>query len=67
MIKALIMFLFGNAFWDKLVEYFGSTDAVIEVGIIVVIVALVIKFYKEIVLFAVLLFILWFILTNTNF
>ena len=62
MIKALIMFLFGNALWDKLVEYFGSTDAVIEAGIIAVIVALLIKFFKEIIGLAIILFILWIIL-----
>ncbi|MBQ6976065.1 MAG: hypothetical protein IJQ16_05900 [Selenomonadaceae bacterium] len=59
MIKGIIMFLFGNALWDKLVEYFGSTDAVIEAGIVVVVIALLIKFHEEIIGLAILLFILW--------
>ena len=67
MIKALIMFIFGNAIWDKLVEYFGSTDAVIEAGIIVVIIAFMIKFYKVITGLAVLVVILLVILNNINF
>ncbi len=61
MIKGLIMFLFGNALWDKLVEYFGSTEAVVEAGIIVIIFALLIKFHEEIIGFAILIFILWII------
>lgn len=61
MIKAIIMFFFGNALWDKLVEFFGSTDAVIEVGVIVLIIALVIKFHEEIIGLAILIFILWMI------
>ena len=61
MIKAIIMFFFGNALWDKLVEYFGSTEAVIEVGIIILIGALIIKFHKEIIGLAILIFILWMI------
>ena len=66
MIKALIMFLFGNAIWDKLVEYFGSTDAVVEAGIIVIIIALAIKFYKVIIGLVILIFILLMILNNIN-
>ncbi|MBR5914743.1 MAG: hypothetical protein IKZ58_10350 [Selenomonadaceae bacterium] len=61
MIKALIMFVFGNALWDKLVEYFGSTEAVVEAAIIAVIVALIIKFHKEILSFAIVILILWII------
>ena len=61
MIKALIMFVFGNALWDKLVEYFGSPEAVVEVAVIIVIVALVIKFHKEIISFAIIIFLLWMI------
>ncbi len=59
MIKAIIMFVFGNALWDKLVDYFGSTDAVIEAAIIVLAVALFIKFHKEIIGFAIVIIILW--------
>ena len=61
MIKALIMFVFGNALWDKLVEYFGSTDAVVEAAVAALIVALIIKFHKEILSFAIVILILWII------
>jgi hypothetical protein len=64
MIKALIVFLFSNAIWDKLVEYFGSTEAVVEAGILALIVILIIKFFKQAVTFAILMFILWMILHN---
>lgn len=59
MIKAILTFVFGNALWDKLVEYFGSTDAVIEAAIVVLIVGLIIKFHKEIISFAIVILILW--------
>jgi hypothetical protein len=61
MIKAVIMFVFGNAVWDKLVDYFGSTDAVVEAAVAAVIIALIIKFYKEILSFAIVILILWII------
>ena len=61
MIKALIMFVFGNALWDKLVEYFGSTEAVVEATVIVLVVALIIKFHKVIIQFAIIILILWMI------
>ncbi|MBQ7476904.1 MAG: hypothetical protein IJT06_05870 [Selenomonadaceae bacterium] len=61
MIKAILMFVFGNALWDKLVEYFGSTDAVVEATVIVLVVALIVKFHKEIIGFAIVILILWMI------
>ena len=48
MIKALLMFVFGNAFWDKLVEIFGSPEAVVEVTIALLVVAFIIKYFKVI-------------------
>ncbi len=48
MIKALLMFVFGNAFWDKLVEIFGSPEAVVEVTIVLLVVAFIIKYFKVI-------------------
>lgn len=61
MIKALIMFVFGNALWDKLVDYFGSPEAVVGATVIVLVVALMIKFYKVVIGIAILIFILWMI------
>lgn len=49
MLKAIIMFVFGNALWDKLVEFFGSTEAVVEAAIELVLLAIAIKFLKQIV------------------
>lgn len=48
MIKALLMFVFGNAFWDKLVEIFGSPEAVVEVTIALLVVAFIVKYFKVI-------------------
>ena len=48
MIKTLLMFVFGNAFWDKLVEIFGSPEAVVEVTIALLVVAFIIKYFKVI-------------------
>lgn len=62
MIKAILAFVGGNALWDKLVEYFGSTNAVIEVAIMLIGLFLLVKFFKEIIGFAVIIFILWAIL-----
>ncbi len=62
MIKAILMFVGGNALWDKLVEYFGSTDKVIEVAIIFLVLFTLVKFFKQIIGFAVIIFILWAIL-----
>jgi hypothetical protein len=62
MIKAIILFFGSNALWDKLVEFFGSTEAVVEVGILVVVVALIIKFHEQIIGFAIIAFILYMIL-----
>ncbi len=62
MIKAILMFVGGNALWDKLVDYFGSTEAVVEVAIGFIGLFLLVKFFKEIIGFAVLIFILWAIL-----
>ncbi len=63
MIKSLIMFVFGNALWDKLVEIFGSPEAVIEVTIAVVAVAVIVKYFKVIIAVVVILFILLVILS----
>ena len=48
MIKTLLMFVFGNAFWDKLVEIFGSPEAVVEVTIALLVVAFIVKYFKVI-------------------
>ena len=48
MIKALLIFVFGNAFWDKLVEIFGSPEAMVEVTIALLVVAFIVKYFKVI-------------------
>ncbi len=47
MIKAIIMFVFGNAVWDWLVEFFGSTEDVVKVTVLTLVVFLCIKFFKR--------------------
>lgn len=59
MIKVILMFVFGNALWDKLVEFFGSTEDVIFAAILLVALIVVVKFFKQIVGLAVVIFILW--------
>ncbi len=59
MIKVILMFVFGNALWDKLVEFFGSTEDVIFAAIVLVALIVVVKFFKQIVGLAVVIFILW--------
>ncbi|MBQ7705070.1 MAG: hypothetical protein IJT73_06570 [Selenomonadaceae bacterium] len=46
MIKAILMFVGGNAFWDELVEFFGSTENVVAVSILLVAVILIIRYFK---------------------
>ena len=58
MIKSLIMFIFGNALWDKLVEIFGSTEAVVEVAIALIVLAVIVKYFKVILGVIVLILIL---------
>ena len=58
MIKPLIMFIFGNALWDKLVEIFGSTEAVVEVTIALIVLAVIVKYFKVILGVIVLILIL---------
>ncbi len=59
MIKALITFIFGNALWDKLVEYFGSTEEVVTVAVLSIIAFLAIKYFKKFLIgMAILIFIL---------
>ena len=62
MIKSLIMFIFGNALWDKLVDYFGSPEAVIGALFAAVAVALVAYIIKKIVEILIGLSIIFFIL-----
>lgn len=62
MVKAILMFVGGNALWDKLVDYFGSTEAVVEAAVGFLGLFLLVKFFKEIIGFAVIIFILWAIL-----
>ena len=50
MIKAIIMFVFGNAVWDWLVEFFGSTEDVVKVALLTVIVFMCIKFFKQFII-----------------
>lgn len=62
MVKAILMFIGGNALWDKLVEFFGSTNAVIEATVIFLGLFLLVKFFKQIIGFAVIIFFLWMLL-----
>ena len=57
--KILLSFVFGNALWDYLVEYFGSTEAVVEAALIVIGLVLFIKFHKEIFGIALVIIILY--------
>ena len=61
MIKALLMFVFGNALWDYLVEIFGSTTNVVTAAVILIVLFLVIRYFKEIIGFIILMFILYLI------
>ena len=49
MIKSLIMFVFGNALWDKLVEIFGSTDAVVEATVTLIVAGLIVYYFRQII------------------
>ncbi|MBO4400940.1 MAG: hypothetical protein J5809_03740 [Selenomonadaceae bacterium] len=62
MIKAVLMFVFGNALWDKLVEFFGSPEAVVATAVAIIVIVLVVKFFKEIVGLVVIAYILWLLL-----
>ena len=59
MIKTILLFVGGNALWDKIVEYFGSVEAVVEATVILIGLFLFLKFFKGIIGFAVMIFILW--------
>lgn len=59
MIKAMLMFVFGNAFWDKLVEFFGSPDAVVLTALAIAAIILIVRFFKEVVGFIIIAYILW--------
>jgi hypothetical protein len=59
MIKAFLMFVGSNALWDKMVDYFGSTETVVEATVILLGLFLLVKFFKEIIGFVVIAFILW--------
>ncbi len=59
MVKALLMFVFGNAFWDKLVEFFGSPEAVVATAVAIVVIIFVVRFFKEILWFVVVAYILY--------
>lgn len=45
MIKAIITFIFGNTFWDYLVEFFGSPKAIIEAVLIPLVISTLIKYF----------------------
>lgn len=62
MIKALLMFVGGNALWDKLVEFFGSPDAVVATAVAIAAIILIVKYFREILWFAVVAYILWMLL-----
>lgn len=59
MLKTIFLFVFGNAFWDKLVEFFGSTDAVIEAAVLLLLLVFCVKFFREIAGLAAVILILW--------
>lgn len=59
MIKAVLMFVFGNALWDKLVEFFGSPEAVVATAVAIVVIVFVVKYFQEILWFVVVAYILW--------
>ena len=59
MIKALLMFVGGNALWDKLVEFFGSSEAVVATAVAIAAIILIVRYFKEILWFAVIAYILW--------
>ena len=61
MIKAMLMFVGGNALWDKLVEFFGSPDAVVLTAVAIAVIVLVVRFFKEVVGLIVIAYILWFL------
>ena len=52
MIKLLFTFVFGNALWDYLVAYFGSTEAVVEISVVVLAALIIIRFHEQIILIA---------------
>jgi hypothetical protein len=43
------MFVFGNALWDKLVEIFGSTDAVVEATVTLIVAGLIVYYFRQII------------------
>ncbi len=58
MIKSLIMFIFGNALWDKLVDYFGSTEAVVEAAVILIFGIAIVWYFRVIIAVIVIILIL---------
>ena len=47
MIKAIITFIFGNTFWDYLVDFFGSTEEIIKFAVITLAISTLIKYIKD--------------------
>ena len=48
MIKMLFTFVFGNALWDYLVAFFGSTQAVVEISIFLLAAIIIVKFREQV-------------------
>lgn len=59
MVKTIFGFIFGNALWDWLVGIFGSSEAVVEACVTVLVIGLLIRYIKELLSLAILFFILW--------
>ena len=64
MIKLIFTFVFGNALWDYLVAYFGSTQAVVEVGLILVAAIAIFKFREQIIFIVLIAIALHFLIQN---
>ena len=64
MIKLIFTFLFGNALWDYLVAYFGSTQAVVEAGLVLVAAILIFKFREQVIFIVLVAIALHFLIQN---
>ncbi len=64
MIKLIFTFLFGNALWDYLVAYFGSTQAVVKAGLVLVAAILIFKFREQVIFIVLVAIALHFLIQN---
>ena len=65
MIKMLFTFVFGNALWDYLVAFFGSTQAVVEISIFLLAAIIIVKFREQVFYIIFVAVVLYFL--NANF